>query len=295
MNWNKILNLLILIFLFINILLAGISYIMKENKYTLSTERETQLREILYEKGITVYNYLPDNYPKKKLIVEAPKINKDILLNRIFDEGYSNIASGNTSKDSIQNRYVSDQHEIVFYSGNFEGIISYKGQNNKYIPKQFTKDEVIASAKKLAEDMMFSVSKLELTDIKPYFDQELYVLEFNERYKEQLLFCNYLSIRISSDGMIEAIAKRYTPVEFVGAEIQLYPIDEVLYKFMENIEFETDQLVRITDIDLGYDLGLDEQVENVLAETVPYYKITLNEKDVYYIDAYTNTIKKSEF
>lgn len=284
MNWNKIINIFIIIFIIIN---AGIFYVRdvrNEQKYTLSPEREDQLRDILYQKGFALYTHVPSNYPMRKIVIQPAQINKDKIADIIFDgEPYTRIFGADSEK------YASDQQEILFLKGNQKGVLSYTGFNEKYKPKTFTKEEVEKAGKKFAEDITLSVPKLELTFIKAY--ENYYVLEFNEIYKDEILFCNYVKLKVTKDGVEEAKAIRYEPSDFVGKKEKLYPADEALYNFVENISLSKEELYSIKSIDLGYDLGINSLEENGSAEAIPYYRIKLHNEFVYFINAYTNEIR----
>lgn len=288
MNWNKIMNIFIAIFLCINIGIFSISQYRDVQLYTLSDERLSQLGDILNENGFALYSLVPKYFPMKKIILETPILNKENIVRTIFDgEEFT------TTFTNEYERYVSEQQELTFLKGNQKGKITYNGSNSQYIPSAFTEKEVIKVGKKFAEAITLSIPKLTLTRKDRFKDY--YLLEFNETYKGQILFCSYVSLKISAKGVEEASALRYAPVEFTDAEEKLYPIDEVLYSFMRIVQPNEGELYSINRIDLGYDLGMGDLEENYSAQAVPYYRIKLNISEAYYfINAYTNELKQTE-
>ena len=291
MNWNKILNVFIIFFLCINIGIFAIASYKKHNDYTLSNDREDQLKQILNEKGIVVYNFLPSFYPMAKVTLEVPQTDQEAIKRHIFGEEHYDVKTITT----LEETYESLNQEITFYKGANKGSIYYRGYNEKYIPEEFSEEGVNAIGRQFAKDITLNKAKYELTSINLSEDENSYILYYNEIFKDEVLFCSYVTIKINRQGIEEAKLLRFNPIKFVSEEQVLYPIDEVLYKFADTIQLDQTQLTTITDIDLGYDLGDDEMEENLLGEAVPYYRIKLSTGEFYYINAYTNEPKKSEF
>ncbi|PKM49163.1 MAG: hypothetical protein CVV02_17265 [Firmicutes bacterium HGW-Firmicutes-7] len=286
MNWNKIINIFIIIFLIINIGIFSIGHYKNEKMYTLSQERTDQLREILYKNGFALYSHVPENFPMRKIVIHPPQIDKGIVIKAFFEnEPYSAEFTSDAEK------YISSNQELMFLKGNQKGILSYRGTNAKYVPKSFTKEEVEAVGEQFAEDITLSIPKLILAYSMEY--DGYYLLEFNEKYKGEILFCNYVKVKISSKGVEEAQVLRYVPSEFVGKKEKLYPIDEALYNFVDSIELNKEELYSIKSIDLGYDLGINSYEENMIAEAIPYYRIKLHNEFVFYINAYTNELRST--
>lgn len=287
MNWNKIINIFIILFLVINIGIYYVSDQLNEQKYTLSEEREDQLRDILYKKGFALYTHLPTYFPMKKIVIQPANVDKDRIAEVIFrNEPYT------TTFGSDSDKYESDNQTILFLKGNQKGIISYTGSNEQYMPKKFTKEEVEKVGRWFAEDITLSIPELELTFSKAY--EHYYVLEFNEKYKNQILFCNYIRMKVSENGVEEARVLRYVPSEFVGKKEKIFPTDEALYNFVESVNLSDGELYSIKNIDLGYDLGINSLEENGSAEAIPYYRIKLHNEFVYFVNAYTNELRTSD-
>ncbi|PKM93541.1 MAG: hypothetical protein CVU84_15295 [Firmicutes bacterium HGW-Firmicutes-1] len=284
MNWNKIMNIFIGFFLIMNICIFYISYNNNQQKHTLSPERTQQLREILYKNGFALYSHVPENFPMRKVVLHEPQINKEMIAEVIF-----NGESFKTEFTAEAEKYTSNNQELKYLKGNQKGILSYTGTNDNYIPKTYTQKDIEEVGEKFAEDITLSVPNLELTFSKVYDDY--YVLEYNEVYKDEIIFCNYVKMKISSKGVEQANILRYAPVEFAGKKEKLYPVDEALYNFVDSIELDEGELYSIKSIDLGYDISSNSFGENILAEAIPYYRIKLHNEFVFYINAYTNELR----
>lgn len=287
MNWNRIINIFIVLFLIINIAIHYVIHYRNEQQYVLSEERKSQLREILYENGFALYTHVPDNFPMKKIILHSPQNDKDKIAKKIFeDESYTRTFLYNSEN------YTSNKQELQFLKGDQKGVILYSGTNENYIPKSSSKEDIEAAAKKFAKDITLSDPKLKLTLSKKFDDY--YILEYNEIYKGNIIFCNYVRIKASEKGIEEASVLRYAPERLTGRKQKLFPADEVLYNFAQSVFLEDEELYSIKNIDLGYDLGINNLADNVLAEAVPYYRIKLHNEQVYYINAYTNELRITE-
>lgn len=287
MNWNKIINIFIILFLIINITIMYVDHYRNEKQYVLSEERKNQLREILYENNFALYTHIPDAFPMKKIIIYSPKNDQDKIAGRIFeDDVYSRTFHLNFEK------YYTEKEELQFLRGDQKGVILYFGTNENYIPKTNSKEDIEIVAKKFASDITLSVPKLKLT-LNMNFD-DYYILEFNEVYKGNLLFCNYVRVKVSSKGIEEAVALRYPPEKLTGRKQKLIPADEILYNFVQSVSFENEELYSIKSMDIGYDLGINSSADDILAEAVPYYRIKLHSGQVYYINAYTNELRLTE-
>ena len=123
---------------------------------------------------------------------------------------------------------------------------------------------------------------------------DYYILEFNEVYQGEILFCSYVNMKISIKGVEEATMLRYIPQKFTGDKKPIVPIDEVLYSFINRVKPPENQLYSIKKIDLGYHIAMDLLSDNIMAEAVPYYRIKLDNDQVYYVNAYTNELRSSE-
>lgn len=281
MNWDKMINSLIIIFLSINIGLFFFNSYKANEQYNISSERKEQLISILKDNNIELGCELPSNYPKSKVQLQTPIVNKKDILDTFFGEEHRLISVTN-----LYEKHYSNNREIYFYKGENKGVITYVGKEVSYKPSSNTENSIIEAGEKFASDITLNSVNLTLTSIKAY--DKYYELEFNEKYKDNILFSNYVIVRMSEHGVLEARTIRYNPIKFLGAKQEIFPIDEVLYNYMINNNNE--EKVKIIDIDLGYNLGVDEIGYNSVAEAVPYYRIKLDNGSTYYINAYTNLL-----
>jgi hypothetical protein len=184
---------------------------------------------------------------------------------------------------------------LVFYTGNYAGIIDYSGPSPLYQLKAFTEEEAIKLASDFADDLIGELLPVTLSDVHYDEDTNRYEILFNQIYDESVMFCNYVRIVIGEEGIMTARASLYPVVSHSSEKKELYPVDEVIYMWMDTIDVASDELARIKQIEIGYDLGLDELNKDASIEVVPYYRITMQDGSRYDISAYTNQLQKEAF
>ncbi len=284
MNWNKISTIFIIIFLIINLVIYGISTWVEKEKYSLSQVRIDQLRNILEENDYAIYDHLPDFYPMTVLNFETPQRNKGAIVQGIFGD-----AQVTTSFAADYEKYKADGQSLYFYKGKEKGLVEYNVSTPVFTLDRFEQSKIEALGEEFAKAMMPDVEHLELTYIKAY--EDYYVLEYNEIYKGQTLFCSYVNLKISREGVTMAQSMRYIPKGYEGKDMEIVPIDEVLYNFMGSVKPAENEFYSIKKIDLGYHLALEPMEGETTIEGVPYYRLKLDDESVYYINALTNEVK----
>ncbi len=283
MNWNRALSVFIGIFIIINLILYFVIQGEVVARFTVSAESRKQLHGILEQQGIDLQDFLPDYYPMATLDFLNPEVDREAVLASVFSVENYTPAPNRTSAF----RYISDRQEVIFHTGESEGLITYAAKQPVFIPSNFTEMVMVDTAEAFAKALIAEDTDLVLTDIRPSSDRSFYILEFNERYKGSLLFCNYVIVKIDRTGVLEAKAMRYLPDSRNEPKREIVPVDQVLYKFM--LKFGEPGMV-ITGLDLGYDVMSDEITTGSKVSLVPYYRIKTSTGSFYYVSAYDNKI-----
>jgi len=290
MNSQKMMTVLIIFFLIINIGLFQYGVYQDKIKYTLSQERTNQVRIILEKNNILIYDHLPDFYPKQPLIVAKPDNLELELVDLFFGNSDRRIEYLETSR-----RYTDgyDQEKetkhLTFVQGAEKGRIYYGSAQPIYQQKTYgDRTSMLIIAEQFLEDFTLNLGEYQLTDERNGEKKSFYLYFFNEIFRDTLLFCNEVIVKVEPSGVTEARGIRYVPLDFEGEAKRIYPIDEVLYKFMLFVKKEELGDVRITDIDIGYDLGQDIESQETYMVIEPYYRIKVGSGETYYINAYTN-------
>lgn len=286
MNWNKIISIFIVLFLGINLGIYAYREISNHNKYTLSNSRIYQLERVMKQKGVTMYAYLPDFYPKAKLELRNWEWKKDRILSKIFaGQAYR---SEITYEVALADTYKNESQVLSFYTGDYNGTLYYKGVNPDYVPDGLGLAAMESTAIGFVKDLVGENYQFEVTHRK--IRGEEYLLEVNGRFANQTIFSTYFQIQIGAGGIREAIGRFYEPVNFFDESQEIYAFDEVMYYFMNEMEEQGHRDIIIKDVDVGYYI-LDSNSRQLTIEATPVYRIILEaSENIYYIDAYKNEL-----
>lgn len=297
MNWSKFLTVMILVFLSLNILLFGYQRLYEKKRYELSAERQEQVRNYVNSKGVLLYYIIPSYYPKNQIELSAPKVEKEIVAKNILGD----IQESRLGDTALAERRFNSKESLTFYGGDQEGLVFYKSDTSSYIPKDMTVNSINDIALNFAKDLFGSEVNMFVTYRRENDDagEKGYFVELNEIYKDTIIFQNYIRLKITKNGIQEAIGIRYKPIDLIGAKKNIYPFDEVIYSLMYYMEDEfvkstsNDTLPEktITDIDIGYYL-IDVDQRKIVYQVDPYYRIIFADGETYFINAYTNDITK---
>ena len=289
MNWNKILSVFIVIFLVINLGLYGVRSIRDQRSYTLSNNRTRQLETMMKQKGVTMYDYLPEFYPKAILELKSAEWKKEEILAKIF--GGQDYRSEITYQAALADSYQNDRQQLAFYTGDHSGTLYYKGENERYVPDSSALSALEAKALLFVRDLVGDGKQFQVTNRQVKGSE--YLLDINGVFRGQIIFSSQFQVQIGEKGISEAIGHFYEPLEFDGAAQEIYAFDEVMYYFMNKMEEKGKKNIIIKDADIGYWI-LDSDTRQLTIEATPVYRLILEDGSIYYIDAYQNEFLNAE-
>lgn len=289
MNWNKLLNIVIILFAVMNIGVFIYNRASHEQEYELTQERREQLNQVLKDHNVTIYNFYPTYEPMGTYLLDIPAFDRVAILNRLFDGMYE--STRDIEQRIIYDTYSNEGEAITFYENNYSGIIHYEGPSSLYKPMTFDEASVVALGQEFSDDLIGEVVALKLSSVTYDEIQDVYKLLFNEDNDQVHMFCNYVQLVIGKNGILSADASIYPGVEAMNNEEDLYPVDMVLYHWLEEEHVSLGDATIINRIDLGYHLGQEELTKDTNIEAVPHYRIMTSEGQVYEINAYTNQLR----
>ncbi len=299
MNWNKVLNVFIVIFLVINVFLFFYHRQYATERYMLSESRYSQLQTVLESNGILLYKYMPTYTPMSMLVVNAPEKDREAIVANILGSKYDIKANSNGLGEVLS----AGDESLTFYYGEQEGYVYYKSEGRHYIPENFTDDAIEKVAGQFAADIFGEDVDMEVTLNMPQKDVDGEVVGLRVEMNEKLgnntsIFQTYIKLYITRDGVEEALAVRFTPVELENNEQKIHAFDTAMYNLMyfikgEENSSETGEPLgrKINDIHLGYYIP-DVDNKKLTYEVEPHYRIVFENGDTYYVNAYTNAIIK---
>ncbi|GMQ55911.1 hypothetical protein AN1V17_03030 [Vallitalea sediminicola] len=283
MNFGRILNIFIILFLVMNVLLYGMYEYKSKKDYTLTTEKEVQLREVLGKNDMYIYCLLPEFRPRKRIEVKLRNLDEDKVRKQLF----GNVV---VTYINLDHRYSKENENLIIYQGTKKGSIFYSNSFENQIVENFDKSTIEDYSETLMKKLT-TEGNMMLTSNEPDDNYNYYQVEYNDIYKGETILSNTAGIIFYDNGKVKARVKnRYEPIRFVGESKKIYPIDEVLYKFMHNIrQKDNNELIKINGIDIGYYVEEEDITDtNTILKAEPWYRIRLGNNEVHYINAYTN-------
>ncbi len=283
MNSKKITNSLISIFIIINILLFFVDNKMVKSEYELSSDRRNKLINTLANKNIHLKAQLPNRYKMRKLYLSAPLDRELELINKILDTNTREA----TYIEGVH-QHTSGDESLIFYQAVEKGRIFYNATNPTYIAKSTSDKSINDLIEKFIDDFKVADEEYVITEKVVNDDHTIYFL--NEVFEGEILYCNEIVIKIVGAGITDARMIRYTPIRFDDELNEIKPVDEVLYMLM--FELGGVEPLVIENIDIGYSLGQDTSSGAYSFTVDPYYIVTMDNEERYYIDAFTGKLIK---
>ncbi|WP_058486937.1 hypothetical protein [Defluviitalea phaphyphila] len=288
MNWAKLKNILIFIFIILNIILGYMNYKKKVEAFTLKAEQEANIKKLLYDSNIIIYTLLPQKYPPmRKLILQPKYIDDDEernILKVIFEDTENiRISTETTEENEEKTIYYKDNKKIEFLTGR----IFYEADLTSEDILVYNKEQSKKLADKFLDDLGYNLSKLEY-DFRE--ENGSYIYYYYEKYGDNIIYNSYIEFVIKPQGIEKVNIYKMEPVRYTGLSRSIYAPDEILFGFKNQIEStqKPDEIVVIKKIDIGY--LIEDNMWNKEGEGVPYYRIILGDGRYFYINAYTNEI-----
>lgn len=290
MNWAKVKNILIIIFLILNGALGYMNYQKRIEAFTLTKQQESNIKKLLYDNNIMVYTLLPQKYPSMRKLLLAPKPmdgeEQRKFLKEIFGGSEDLSISTITSEQYEKQTVYSKKNEKVGFS---TGYIFYRADLSLKSPKIYTKE----GSKKLADEFLdrlgYRLSSLEW-DFKEEDGNYKYI--YYETYNGKFIYNSYIEFLIKPQGIEKVDIYEMKPIKYAELSRSIYAPDEMLFGFMNQVKKfkEPQKILVIQKIDLGY-LVESEKPWLKEGEAIPYYRITLADGRYFYMNAYTNEMQ----
>jgi hypothetical protein len=290
MNWAKVKNILIIIFLILNSILGYMNYQKRVAVYTLTKEQENNIKKLLYDNNIMVYTLLPEKSPPMRKLILVPKFidgdEQTKLFRTIFGDT-ENIAVTTITTDQNEKQTVYSKGKAKI--GFAPGYVFYRADLSAEKDSVFTKEQSKKLADEFLEKLGYTVSKMQWQFKE---DNSSYIYTYYETYNGDILYNSYADLLITSKGIEKADIYRMKPVKYTDLSRSIYAPDEMLFGFMNQMKKKQgfEEILVIQKIDLGYFIE-SESPWRKEGEGIPYYRITLANGRNFYINAYTNQMR----
>jgi len=292
MSMQRVKNLVIILLLAVNIVL-GVLILDNENRYKLTNRQDSAIRTILTQNSIGLYTLLPTDFKPKRMLLLQPYTFDESKLTALLFPG-----SDVQKTDGIDGEpvYIYGDAELHVYPS---GRLVYLNPDG-LIPTGQSKS-VHSDARKMCDAL---VSKLSTPQIKfsldeppiVYREDGYTVYEYRGRYKEYMLYTNYIKFRVTDAGITELSCAFTIPDSFTGEARDIYSCDEALLSLLGELKSiygnMDSEVIMINRVDVVYYLeGSSQRNENTL-KAVPYYRIytRMSPETPFLINAYNNNV-----
>lgn len=285
MNWGKILNKLIVVFLILNIILGSLNFGKNIKAYIMTNSSQQDVIKMLESKNILVTASVPRiAVPMSAVWIMPENITlskREEMVKAIL--GQNGVAISNKNNKRY---YTKELKQLIF---DYNTMIYTNTEGTpilENIDEKKAKKEADLFLKKLSLGNNFKRAKVSCQQ-----EENIFTFTYYETINFLPVFNSYVKVVVSDKGVIYAQVNKVKVTKADSAKQYIYPADKVLFGIEDYLE-SSEKPVVITGITLGYGVS-DEKTQDIFEEeAVPVYKIDiLNKNEPIYINAYTNNLQ----
>lgn len=265
MDWSKAKSILIIIFVALNLFLAGI--LMKAiNEEGISQDTIDNAKKALLNRGVVVNSEIPLYNKKLGILIYG---DETIDKNEIIKNFLKIEKEALNEKYESQNNIEIDGERIFFEDGN---KFIYKNTNLSYIISAGKSDvEVFENLKPLFKGTGIPINQFVFDKMQ---DENTYI--FRQKYNNFWIFENYIFVHITKEG-ISYLECKYKKVSDIIQGKEILAAHQILIKNHDSIKD-----IEITAIDLGFKENI-MQDGTIEIEDIPVWRIkTSEEKEMFF-------------
>jgi hypothetical protein len=301
MNLEKIKNLVILMFIGLNIILLAIGKYM-DLKYQLSGTQLQNIESFLSERRIAFYtDVITEFRPKPQLDLDATTwMTSDRALTWLFGEGAEIRRQEEFRRTTFESGADGEVKTLSFVNGQEYEFEDPSGSGALTLDLKSARsvcEEAIErlGIPELKYEFDFSNEYRGADGVKSTSDDEL-VLEYRVKFDGRWVHCSYIIFTLTEKGIVALRFALVEPLSYADAPKAVYAPDEALMALYYELELiygddeERDGL-RIDKMDMVYDLDFGGEDGDRLARAVPCYRIYIDGRnEPFLINAFFNTV-----
>lgn len=268
MYWYKVKNLLIVMFIIINLFL--ISFIVQGHVFRQKAEYDKMeaLNSALNANNISVADGIISSETSTLKTTTAENIipHEKNLPETFFKGNYETVQEDDITKYKQGSKTVYTQNGKLYFS------------DSNLKPDTALSEKNISDAVKILSGYGFNISSAQ-----PKISGN--TINFIYKFNDLPLFENNLSVKMSGERIASLSGYFIKINNEYSDEIRIKSTADILIDFIQD-EKRTDKVRKVTSISLGYSLLLaDSSVDFKHTETIPTYKITTDNNETYFYDA----------
>lgn len=292
MNWDKAMNLLIIMFISINLYLGLGNYNKYVLSYRLDTNQVDTVKALLEEDAIYIQGDLPLSYKPMGTVWLKPMMIDNSLRDRIIKAILSEDLAQVIIRKDKEVDGQSTEHLVYTYDNK---ELKFAGNQVNYSDQNVSQEAVVGEKKQLLATANDFVTRLDLSEnyknkiinykIESYGAEVTYY----EVYKGFPLFDSYVKMKITPEGVAQAELKLTKQEERVMNTQSIIPINRILFELSEVIDAV--EAVNILNIELGYGIQERKRMHFLEEELIPMYKIEISGlNESLFVNAYTSEL-----
>ncbi|MCL2202574.1 MAG: hypothetical protein FWB88_01350 [Defluviitaleaceae bacterium] len=270
MEWGRAKNLLLVFFILLNLVLAGLIF-MENLRYTVTGDQEALIRSVLAQHNISMYTEMIHRFPPMRALqVSGYYYNEEELLAIFFH-------------DPAMVERVEFPGGVDFIYGNAimfidSGFVTY-----------FNPDGLGISVEAFIETHFPDF--IRDYHFTPHDEEGLRVI-YRQAYRGYMVYSNYIEFLVTERGIIEVDMQFGRIIGFDGSAHNLFAPDEALITFLQRVQATMgNQPVTIRHMDIVYFLEFDAASDEYGSthHAIPFYRIFIEESEMpFLINAYMN-------
>ena len=264
MEWSKAKNMLIILFLMLNIILAA--YLVLSFHNDSSTKNIENTVKILKNRGYILKTKIPTTVQSNKLIYENKGLDQGFITGKLLNNASPNL------KGIKLNQIQKDGSKTL----KFTSINSFTYDDGAPII-----NVDISTRKKVENYGIAVIKRLKLPISNPYVDYYKLNLDksvnviFIEKLEGKYIFDNTVSFKITNKGL-KVLKCNLVKVKDFDKKVNIVPAYQILLKY-----FITGNKTSINRIDLGYEFGSNVGVNG---DKTPEWRILLGDGNKIFFD-----------
>jgi len=268
MDWTKAKNVLIILFVALNVYL-GINIVKYYKNDNVSSKTITQVKGILSNNGIDINCEIPNITKCYRLNYKNTEFNKMKVVEKLL--GYTGIK---VDKIQVGKPIVNGSKTLEFDNDN---VINFRNTNPNESVDISSNEAVIKYCSNFMSSIGVAFSEYYIESYQENKNSSI-TIKFTEKYKGYLVFDNSAEILISKRG-IESL--KCVLVGIIG--LSKYPIEIVpVYKILLK-NFTNGKNATIDRIDIGFKCTYPSEGTNY--DAVPEWRIKFNNSEILYFTA----------
>ncbi len=277
MDWSRTKTIFIIAFTILNVFLAVQIWVFPNALEGQITQNEIiMIRDQLASQNLSIQTNIPDRvYSKRMLTTATPKTVYSELKSAFFSN--SNIKS--EQRDNNTYIVTSDRSKLVVTP---EGKITYT-ETNGLIVIPINEESAVSMAERFASTTLPLPSDARLSGVKAIGDDE-YVVEYYQVFKRNRIDASYIRFTVTPRGVTTYERYWVEPLNFSGNEYLIIPSTGALMRFADLYSKKG----IITNLTLSY---YSEPLRAGQWQMVPVWQIEVDNKDLYFFNAYTGELE----